>query len=544
VSGDYREQGEGYDNQATRGMGKRTNGRAKLLWEPNEALSLLVGFAYEKRDAFTGGSETNARPPTLALTTTSAPIFPGHKVQRQYWAEAGWDVGPVTVTYLPSFRSWEQDDLIFGTSNFRSSGVPRWNRVQTPKDNFLTHELRIASRDDAAVQWQAGAFYYRNLLNNASFNYLVNSSGGVLAFLSDTRDQKDTMNLGYFAETTISLTDSLRTTLGARYDDTEVVVSEYIANNPYGACGTVAQAGVVLPAGATCIGPGQASVPVPPGTFIPDIGVNFHNFNYKARLEYDLTPKHMLYGVISTGFRPGDAGINGNTRLVNILNAEKLTSIEIGSKNRFLDDSLQLNVGVYHYLYHGFQTTYRPDTAAFDPGLTANPIAITVPAENLGGEVELLYRLTAQDRIGLNGNYVESRWFDKPAAFAAAQPEEERAMTPYTLTANYAHEFHLPGGSTFSARIDGRYEAARLGSNLHVDWLRLGYGQYVELSSRTIGNLSAGWTSVGGRYSINAYVRNFTDKQYIAYTVGGDQTSLGVSWTDPRTYGAQISARF
>jgi len=544
VSGDYRDQGDAYYGQATRGKGERTSGRAKVLWKPNDALSLLVGFAYEDREDFSGGTTSVAAVPSFVLTTTTSPVFSGFKHQRQYWAEGNWDVGPVTVTYLPAFRGWQQEDYQFGTANFRSSGAGRWAVIKTPKDDFTTHELRVASRD-STVQWQAGIFYYHNVLSNTNHNYLVNNSTGTeISFLADSRDDKDTKSLGYFAETTFPLGDTLRITLGARYDDTKVVVSEFIRNNPYGACGSVAQATVQLPPGATCIGPGQASVPIPDGTFIPGITVNFHNFNYKARLEYDLTPKNMLYGTISTGFRPGDAGINGMTRAVNILDAEKLTSIEVGSKNRFLDDSLQLNVGVFHYTYRGFQTSYRPDTPAFDPASTGNNLPITVPAHNIGGELELLYRLTARDRIGLNGNYVESRWFDKPEAFAAAQPETKRAMTPYTFTANYQHEFTLPGGSTLSTRIDGRYEAAHLASDLHVDWLRIGWDSYVYLGARTIGNLSAVWASNGGRYSVSAYVRNFTDRQYTSYGLIGDTTSVSVNVSDPRTYGAQISARF
>ena len=149
-------------------------------------------------------------------------------------------------------------------------------------------------------------------------------------------------------------------TLGARYDDTKVVVSEFFYDNPFALCGTPLQFLVPLPPGVVCTGPGTANVPPPPGDSISDVKVKFHNFNYKARLEYDLTPKNMLYGMVSTGFRPGDAGIAN--RALNILDAEKLTSIEVGSKNRFLDDSLQLNVGLYYYNYHGFQTSYMPNT--------------------------------------------------------------------------------------------------------------------------------------------------------------------------------------
>lgn len=544
VSGDYRDQGEGYFGQAESGMSERTSGRAKLLWQPNDAFSLLVGIAYEKSEAFSGGNSTTAAPLAgLAQTTTTSALSPAQKEQRQYWAEASWDVGPVTLTYLPAFRTWEQDDLLFRTPSFLGSGVAQKQTFLTPKDDFQTHELRVASDDDATVKWQAGAFYYDNKLRNANHNYLANPDGTELAVLSDTRDTRDTKSLGYFAETTIPLTDSLRTTLGARYDDTQVVVSQFYFDNPYSPCGTFAAGN--LPPFITCTGVAQALQPLPPGVSIDDFKVEFHNFNYKARLEYDLTQENMLYGMVSTGFRPGDAMISNGS--LNVVDAEKLTSFEVGSKNRFLDDSLQLNVGLFYYKYKGFGTSYRTEhdnnPADYLP-FGNDAIALTVPSKNLGGELELLYQLTSQDRVGLNYSYVKSRWEDKPAEFAKAQPEEKRAMTPYTITANYEHVFDLPGGSTLSARIDGKHEAAHLTDNLHVDWLRAGYGQYVRVGSRTIGNLSAAWASDGGRYSISAYVRNFTDEKYTEYTVLIDPTSLDVDWNDPRTYGVLLSTSF
>ena len=66
----------------------------------------------------------------------------------------------------------------------------------------------------------------------------------------------------------------------------------------------------------------------------------------------------------------------------------------------------------------------------------------------------------------------------------------------------------------------------------------------MDVGSRTIGNLSGTWSSDGGRYSISAYVRNFTDEKYTSYGVAGDPTSLSVNWIDPRTYGAMLSVRF
>jgi outer membrane receptor protein involved in Fe transport len=543
LSGDYYDQGDGYYDQANKGMSQRTNGRAKLLWQPNEAFSLLVGLAYEDRDDFSGGESTTAAPPSLALTTLTNDIYPGHKKSEQYWAEANWDVGPVTLTYLPAFRSWEQDDHLLTAANFISTGVPLEQRFLTPKDDFLTQELRVSSQADSKIQWQGGLFYYNNKLENSNLNYLANPDGSVKVIQSQTQDEKETTQLGVFAEATFALTEAMRATLGARYDDTKVVVTEFFYDNPFSLCGTPIAFLIPLPPGVVCTGPGQANVPPPPGDSINDVEVKFHNTNYKARLEYDLTQENMLYGMVSTGFRPGDAGIA--QRALHVVDAEKLTSYEIGSKNRFLENSLQLNVGLFYYDYHGFRTSYIPNTPS--PADFANfrgSVNLTVPATNIGGELELLYLLTPHDRIGFNYNYVESKWNNAPAAFVAAQPESKRALVPSTISANYEHVFTLSGGSTLSARIDGRYESAHLTQNLHADWLALGYGQYVDVGSRTIGNLSGTWSSSGGRYSISAYVRNFTDEHYQSYGVAGDPTSLSVNWIDPRTYGALLSVRF
>jgi hypothetical protein len=117
-------------------------------------------------------------------------------------------------------------------------------------------------------------------------------------------------------------------------------------------------------------------------------------------------------------------------------------------------------------------------------------------------------------------------------------------MTPYTMNGNYTHRVNLANGSTLSARIDGQYQAAHLSTDLQEQYLALGYEQYVRLPSQLIGNLSAVWASNGGRYSLSAYVRNFTDAKYNTYTVSTTLTQLGVTYNDPRTYGAQASVHF
>jgi outer membrane receptor protein involved in Fe transport len=553
LSGDFRDQGGAYYDEArSGGMGKSTNGRAKVLWKPSDAFSLLVGYAYGKTDTFSGGSSTIFNPITGTDTTTISSLYPAQKEQRQYWAEANWDVGPVTITYLPAFRSWEQNDHTLVQPHFFGGPLPQYQDFKTPKDDFATHELRIASRDDAYVKWQGGVFYYDNKLVNSNHNFIGKLDGSEQAVLTDTKDKRNSNSLGVFAEATIPLTSALRTTLGVRYDDAKVVANEsFFDLGIVALCGSPGQATMPPPLAATCTGVATSFLPLSPTSSLPaDYKLTFHNFNYKARLEYDLTPKNLVFGMISTGFRPGDVSIaNGalpGTKVPNPVEAEKLTAFEVGSKNRFLEDSLQLNAGVYYYIYHGFRTSYLLETSApndFVPFGHAT-FNLTVPAKNLGAELEVLYRPTRSDRIGFNYTYTESKWYDKDAGYAAAQPVTKRPVTPYTVTANYEHVFGLANGSTLSARIDGRHEAAHQAKDLHVDLLRLGYDQYEHVGARTTANLSAAWASVNARYTVAGYVRNVTNQKYTSYDVGIDLAALIVSHSDPRTYGVTVAVRF
>jgi iron complex outermembrane receptor protein len=538
LAGDYRDQGDGYFGEADRGVGTTTNGRAKVLWKPVDDVSLLVGVAYERDEAETGGNSSIANLARVVTTTASAD-FPGYKLQREYWAELNWDIGPAVITYQPTFRTWYQNDHRFLTPSFIGSGLPLEQTIDSPLDQFQTQELRVASKDNAPIQWLVGAFYYRNQLHTSDNNYLATPSNTPLVVESFTDDQKDTKDLGFFGETTFSPISAMRATIGMRYDTTRVETSEAFFNNPYAFCGTSAP----VPPGVTCTGVSQANVPPPPGSAINNVVVNFYNFNYKARLEYDLAPRNMVYGMVSTGFRPGDAGILStqvgptNVYSPNFVAAEKLTSYEIGSKNRFLDDSLQLNADLYYYNYSGFQTLYQPAG-------NITPVIIAVPAENIGAELESLYRITTLDRVGLNYSYVESRWKDEPAAFAAVLPQKVRALVPSTVTAFYEHVFNLPGGSTLMGRIDGQYFSPHRTSNLQTAQLAVGDDQYVKVGSQTIGNLSGTWSDKSGHLSITAYVRNFTNERYITYTYANDPNNFNVDWNDPRIYGAIVTAHF
>ncbi len=62
-------------------------------------------------------------------------------------------------------------------------------------------------------------------------------------------------------------------------------------------------------------------------------------------MDYDLTPTNMVYGSVSTGFKPGGGNISSFPAVVPLQFApETITAYEIGSKNSFFDKHLTANL--------------------------------------------------------------------------------------------------------------------------------------------------------------------------------------------------------
>lgn len=124
----------------------------------------------------------------------------------------------------------------------------------------------------------------------------------------------------------------------------------------------------------------------------------------KGGLEYDLASNKMLYANVSTGYVAG--GVNGGSLSLPVpegvasptFKPETITAYEVGSKNRFLDNRLQLNGDFYYYDFHNYQLT----NPAF---LNNNPLANVLVIDNVGQvttyglELNVDFALTAEDRL-------------------------------------------------------------------------------------------------------------------------------------------------
>ena len=509
---------------------RTTDAKIKLLYQPTADLSVLLGAAMQDNSPRFGGTTISLLSVTAPNTYvyTDSPIGSGENKHRQYWAEVNWHLNYGTLTWLPAYRTFRTDSTTFIRSGLGLDTVSR-----TPWDHFHTQELRLASNTDQAFTWLVGAFYYNNGLSSRSTTTIVSPPplAGRIAMDPYIKD-RSTRDVGAFVQSTYDLTDSWRLTAGLRYDDTQVTMAEDYASSS-------------LITGALTGG----SLPNATETGIR----KFKNTTFKARVEHDLTPQNLLYASVSSGFSPGDISIaqdSNNQPFVLELRAETLISYELGTKNRFLDNTLQLNAALYFNDYGAYQSA---GTNLTPTALTPTLGTIASPAQVLGGELETIYQLTPADRVNLNLAYTDARFVDKTGTvinigttqrtFADFYARDEiPSVVPFSANLSYEHVFTLPGNSTLRVRAAARYLAGHDQANLTPQQLATS-APFVRVDSQVVGDANISWVSANGNWSVTGYVRNVDDNEY------KNQVQLqNPLWTatpyDPRTWGVVLSTRF
>jgi iron complex outermembrane receptor protein len=511
--------------------------RVKVLWTPTDNFSALLGYAQEYNVNHTGGisidpqstypSQGNAG----AFKYTSQPVPPPSENNfHQYWGNFNLNLGPVAITYIPAYRTWYQNAGV----TVHSAGLDAVQTVKTPTDRFMTQELRIRNTDnDAKLKWQAGFLYYDNSLSNSDNLYSqtpLPPLGFMPGYLFQSATTKSTTAEGGFAEATYAFAPDTRLTGGLRYDHTQVINSEVYS----------AFQGAPL-----SLAPAQGTR-------------DFSNLTYKVRLEHDLTPRNLLYAMISTGASPGDVTIttdSSNQPEVQALKAETLTAYELGSKNRFLDNRLQVNGDVYFNDYAGFQTVGENVTpsASFPTFET-----LVSPMKSYGAELEVIARPWDNGTITANGSYTNARFgnfaqvpgFDPNTLFSTKVVPK---VAPFQGSVAYDHRIPI-GDNTLLLHGDVHFFTAHDTASIPVAWQAAGVEPFDHVPNEAVGDFVA-TLLFGPHYSISAYVRNIADTRFIpdTYSVNYASPQTGgppiltagePNLSDPRTFGVILTAKY
>lgn len=425
--------------------------------------------------------------------------------------ELSWNFGPLTATYLGSFRRFTMDE---GYTDLLGQVSPTFTNQQYNQDS---HELRFALNDVKGLKLQFGGMYF----NEKSNQYFDQPDYyGFDHFILDYGPTK-AKSYAVFGQATYSLTDALRLTGGIRYTKDKK-----------------SQFGLVI------LQSGDLQIPSASGT-----SVDFSKVTWRLGVDFDLDPYNMLYASVATGYKAGgfnDGCIPGSTpggypcgtpigAEVLYYDPETITSYEAGLKGRTSDGSFRYSLTGFYYDYKDLQL----GTTTFFEGVALALTQNAGKARVYGLEFESTVQPSPRNQFSVFGSFLNAKFVDYLPLGVGGPDYGGRSLdrSPKSaITASYTYTLPLASAGSVEFNVRSKLSASyNLGSASTVQQLRQpGY-------TRT--EISATYNAPGDRWYLQGYVRNLeNDIQITAVTnISG---TLAVVPSDPRTYGVRAGFRF
>lgn len=377
--------------------------------------------------------------------------------QKQFSAAINYDIGPVrfrSITSYTDFYALRQSDNDF-------SPAPVAVDSNLTKVETITQELQLLSNDTTSLfQWIVGGFYYDDDVEEVFFSdnlvpgYPVAGQPAISAFsntllpgaafpnntpIASNRSDNfspvrvRTKSYAGFAQASYTLFDSLRFTAGYRRTSDR---KRYRAGVGQGAQQNPATPTVLPyfvfdlnqdvnyacnPAGGTQLG---GNNPAQPGSTALNaangIGINcgrakFDFDTWRGAVDYQVTPDNMVYASVSRGIRSGGfnnvlapAGTPGvNPGEVLPFFPEEVTAYEVGTKNRFANDTVQLNAA---FFYNDFKNLQVQTSVPAPNGLTVLSIITNAgKSRAYGVELEGIFKPTPELTFQAAFNYLNAK---------------------------------------------------------------------------------------------------------------------------------------
>ena len=362
-----------------------------------------------------------------------------------------------------------------------------------------SHELRLASPATDRFRFVAGLFYERQT-HNIEQNYMIAGFDPALSVEGHpgtiwlTKQLRTDIDYAVFGEGTFDVTDQLSLTGGLRLFKTDNSLKGFFG---FGS-GFSSSTGV-----AACFGPPVVSGG--PCTNL-DKSTKEDGNTWKLNATYKISPDKLVYGTISTGFRPG--GINRRGTLPPY-QSDYLTNYEMGWKTTWADNTFRWNGAIYYDTWKDFQFSFLGAN-----GLTE--IRNAAQAESKGVETDISWRVSEGLSVTGSAAYTDAKLTKPYCADQSTNPT--CAGSPGAPTGT-----ELPITPKFKANLTARYEWNTGPYRAHVQgslvyqgasWadLRLIERSILgELPEYTTADFTAGIAR--SNWTLEAYLKNATDER-------------------------------
>ena len=358
-------------------------------------------------------------------------------------ANIAYDFGGVTfksITGYSDFKTTRTQDTDFSSSQIGAD-------YQFTSAKTFSQELQLVSNGSGPLEYVVGAYYFKDKLNgtfiNQQFIQVVpgdtrppavrQSNGFYQEFRAETR------SVAAYAQASYAMTERLKFTAGIRYTrdskDFQFAnaneVLPFVAGAPLATAITLSTGNIpaasfgVQGAPTNCT---YVTVPLPqpgfrclPADTTRFVGATFNTATFKkvtwrVGLDYQVSDDSLLYASASTGFSSG--GFNGSQAAAALGRStfapQTVTAFEIGSKNRFADNSIQLNLAAFYNRYSSLQEQRQIPVG----NTTLSIIENSGKARSYGAELEAIWKPV--DALTLNATFAylnaEYTQYDQVAA--------------------------------------------------------------------------------------------------------------------------------
>lgn len=388
------------------------------------------------------------------------------------------DLGWAVVKSITAYRELDNLDVIDRT---RISGQGVLLRDHKDQNQF-SQEFQIASSNQGPLNWVGGLLYFYEGIDHDANLYTTHQ----------VYDSLHSDSYAAFLNVNYALFDGFHVEVGGRISQEERWIDRVV----------------------TPIGGGTPYI-------TGDESFSESKFTYKIGADYAFTPNLMVYGVYSTGYRPGSfASTYASPRVAEVVfghtGAETAENFELGLKSEWFDRRLRLNLAAFSTTYNDMQTQS-----------TAVPYNVTATDFRFKGiELEMEARPVRELTLFASGGYLYAE------TLSGSNAGERPRLTP---------EFQFSVGGEY------RTEVAP-GTEMFVNVNNVYTSEYTtdpsNVSSATQGAYSLLGASIGaefqdGRYRIAVGGKNLTDAAYF------NGTSLNVSqyYGAPRTFFVELQVK-
>jgi iron complex outermembrane receptor protein len=482
----------------------------------------------------------------------------------------------------------------------------------------FTQELQIISEGKGPLGYVAGYYYFKDKLRGTFINQQLPRtirSAAITAPLSLPQNGAgffddpfaETESNAFYAQFSWKATNQLTFTLGGRttedkkdfrFASANAVLPRNAAGQPDGNLITLATPAPPNSAYGSAgtsncnpvRGPGFYCDPANPsilfgGTYDQK---TFKKSTGRFAADYKLSKQNLLYVAYSTGFRSG--GFNSGQALeqVRTFLPEEVKAVEIGSKNRFFDNTLQINVAAFSNKYTNLQEQRQVPVGA----TTISTIFNAAKAKAEGVEVEVEWRGIERLSVTAGLSLLDAKYTSFPdvalpfgtsilVADASnitgttvngvliAPPGQRRVFAPgyscgvlpgtggagqppvafgcdltgkrvpyasrYQGSISAAYEFDMPNGGRVTPMVVANFNGGFYGQPTNAE--------IEKQDAYTKFDLKVNW-EINRNFNALLYVDNVTDKETINRFVWGGGGALQVSSAPPRTFGIRVNYSF